>query len=403
MTGLFSTLFENIQDNTVYALVFLFGGALLLWGITSRIILPALHFVIRKSPTKWDDMLARRKVLEKLVVFPSLVFMNSFSFLIDEYQPILQKVVLLLFTWMFMLAVDRFLVAANDIYETLAYSRANSIKGFVQVAELLVYLFGGIIMIAIIMGKSPWMLLSGIGAMTAVLLLIFKDTILSLVASVRISSNKLIEKGDWIEMPQFGADGDVIDIALHSIQVQNWDKTITSIPTHKLIDESFKNWKGMTQSGGRRIMRSIHIDLDSVAFLDEKMLQRMENIGLLKDYLKQKKAEITEHNKAKGIDEKDFVNGRHLTNIGTYRAYIDRYLQDHTGIHHGMTTMTRQLQAAATGLPLQIYAFTNTTEWIRYEGIQSDIMDHLLSILPEFGLRVFQYPSGNILGSLKTI
>ncbi|PKN26067.1 MAG: hypothetical protein CVU65_06845, partial [Deltaproteobacteria bacterium HGW-Deltaproteobacteria-22] len=189
----------------------------------------------------------------------------------------------------------------------------------------------------------------------------------------------------------------------HSIQVQNWDKTITSIPTHKLIDESFKNWKGMTQSGGRRIMRSIHLDLDSVAFLDEKMLERMEKIGLLKDYLKQKKAEIAEHNQAQGIDEKDFVNGRHLTNIGTYRAYIDRYLQDHTGIHHGMTTMTRQLQPGATGLPLQIYAFTNTTEWVRYEGIQSDIMDHLLSILPEFGLRVFQYPSGNILGSLKNL
>jgi len=403
MAGLLSTLFENIQDNTVYALFFLFGGALLLWGISSRVILPAVHFLIRKSPTKWDDMLARRKVLEKLVLFPALVFMNSFSFLLDEYQLLLQKVVLLLFTWMFMLAIDRFLVAVNDIYETLAYSRANSIKGFVQVAELLVFLFGGIIMIAIIMGKSPWMLLSGIGAMTAVLLLIFKDTILSLVASVRISSNKLIEKGDWIEMPQFGADGDVIDIALHSIQVQNWDKTITTIPTHKLIDESFKNWKGMTQCGGRRIMRSIHIDLDSVAFCDEKMLERMESIGLLKDYLRQKKAEIASHNKAQGIDEGDVINGRHLTNIGTFRAYIDHYLKNHMGIHHEMTTMTRQLQPAATGLPLQIYAFTNTTEWILYEGIQSDIMDHLLSILPEFGLRVFQYPSGNLLGALKTV
>jgi len=400
MSGFLSALFDNIQENQLYAQSFLFGGALILWVIAAKGVLPSIHYVIRKSPTKWDDMLARRRVLEKLVWFPSLLFMNGFSFLMEDYQRLLQKFILLMITWTFMRALDRFLLAVNDIYETLSYAKGNSIKGFVQVLEILVFLFGGIIMVSIIMGKSPWMLLSGIGAMTAVLLLIFKDTILSLVASVRISSNKLIEKGDWIEMPQFGADGDVIDIALHSIQVQNWDKTITSIPTHKLIDESFKNWKGMTQAGGRRIMRSIHLDLDSVAFCDQAMLDRFEKIEFLKDYLGRVRVEVAEHNRQQGIDETDFLNGLHLTNLGTFRAYVNCYLKQHPGINHQMTTMTRQLQPEATGLPLQIYAFTNTTDWVPYEGIQADIMDHLLAILPVFGLRVFQYPSGGNLRAL---
>jgi miniconductance mechanosensitive channel len=237
--------------------------------------------------------------------------------------------------------------------------------------------------------------------MTAVLILIFQDTILSFVASIRITANKLIEIGDWIEMPQYGADGDVIDIALHNIQIQNWDKTITVIPTHKLLGDAFKNWRGMQQSGGRRIMRNINIDLASLRFCDEDMLMRYEKIGLLKDYLHKKKEEISAYNRERGVDENDFINGRHLTNIGTFRAYVEQYLRKHPGINQNLIIMTRQLEPGPTGLPIQVYAFTNNTAWTVYEAIQADIFDHLLAVVPIFDLRVFQNPSGRDITSMR--
>ena len=401
MINIFELVKISIRENNWYSLMFLIVGGLILYLITSKIILPIVHYLIKKSPTNWDDMLIKRKVLEKLVLLPSLFFIGRFSYLLTDQQVFVDRLLNIIFVWIVVLALDRFLVAVNDVYETLPNSKGKPIKGFIQVSEIIVFIFGVIIIISIIFDKSPWMLLSGIGAMTAVLLLIFKDTILSLVASVRISSNQLIEIGDWIEMPQFGADGDVIDIALHSIQVQNWDKTITSIPTHKLLDESFKNWKGMQRSGGRRIMRNINIDLASIRFCDEKMLARFEKIQLLKDYLDQKKTDISSYNRNLGIDESDFINGRHLTNIGTFRAYIERYLLKHPGINKNLIMMTRQMEPGATGLPIQIYAFTNDTAWTVYESIQADIFDHLLAIVPEFYLRVFQYPSGNDLKKLN--
>ncbi len=402
MIGFLDSVISDIQNNIWYSMGFLGSVSVILYLLTSRVALPVVHFMIKKSPTQWDDMLIRRKVLEKLVWFPSLVFLNHFVHLLGPGQAIGQKIIHVLFAWSFILGADRFLVAINDVYETLSISKGNPIKGFVQVLEILVFLFGGIVIIAILMNKSPWMLLSGLGAMTAILLLIFKDTIMSLVASVRITSHKLIEIGDWIEMPQFGADGDVIDIALHSIQVQNWDKTITSIPTHKLIDESFKNWKGMVQSGGRRIMRNLNVDVSSVRFCDDAQLEKFESIELLRDYLQEKKKEISEYNKSLGIDEHDYTNGRHMTNLGTFRAYIEKYLRQHPGINQDMIMMTRQMPPDSTGVPLQLYAFTSTTAWVEYEGIQADIFDHLLAIAPEFSLRVFQYPTGSDLGAIKT-
>ena len=255
------------------------------------------------------------------------------------------------------------------------------------------------IIISILSGISPWGLIGSIGAISAVLLLIFRDTILSLIANLQISSNKLVQLHDWIEAPAFGADGDVIEIALHTIKVQNWDKTITVIPTHKLIDSSFKNWRGMEQSGGRRIKRSINIDLTSIKFCDDKMLSNFTKIDLLSSYLKEKGLLLSKFNKNVKSDT-HFLNSRNLTNIGTFRAYIISYLRNHDSINENMTFLVRQLPPSETGLPIEIYVFSNDNEWVNYENIQSDIFDHLIAATNYFDLRIFQNPSGHDLNSL---
>jgi len=401
MRGQFELLKISIVENDWYALLFLLIGGLILYLITLKIILPIIYFLIRRSPTDWDDVLIDKKVLSKLVLLPSLIFISQYLYLLSENQEFISRVVNSIFVLIIVMTLDRFVIAANYIYERLTAARGKSIKGFVQIFEIILYVFAGVTIISILIGRSPWVMLSGLGAMTAVLILIFQDTILSFVASIRITANKLIEIGDWIEMPQYGADGDVIDIALHNIQIQNWDKTITVIPTHKLLGDAFKNWRGMQQAGGRRIMRNINLDLASVRFCDEDMLKRYEMIGLLKDYLKQKKEEISAYNRERGIDENDFINGRHLTNIGTFRAYVEQYLRKHPGINQNLIIMTRQLEPGSTGLPIQVYAFTNNTAWTVYEGIQADIFDHLLAVVPLFDLRVFQNPSGRDITSIR--
>jgi miniconductance mechanosensitive channel len=255
------------------------------------------------------------------------------------------------------------------------------------------------VVVAALLDQSPFLFLSGIGAMTAVLLLVFRDTLLSLVAGIQLTNTDLVRVGDWIEMPKYGADGDVIDIALYTIKVQNWDKTITSIPTHKLIDDSFKNWRGMSESGGRRIKRSIYLDKNTVRFLTEAEVERFKRFRLLKDYIDAKEVELREYNARIGATD-EHVNLRRMTNIGTFRAYIVNYLKNHPNIHHGMTLLVRQLDPTPNGVPIQIYGFTNETAWGTYEDIQSDIFDHIMAIVPEFGLRLFQNPSGEDLRKL---
>lgn len=290
------------------------------------------------------------------------------------------------------IALSGALNLANDLYQRRPGAANKPIKGYVQVAKLVLYSAAGILVIAALMDRSPFLLLSGLGAMAAVLMLVFKDTILSLVASVQIGSNDMVRVGDWIEMPQFNADGDVIDIALHTVKVQNFDKTITTIPTHRLIDESFRNWRGMAESGGRRIMRSIKIDQNSVRFLDVRDFESLSRFQLLRDYLQDKTDDIERWNTSQGIWQD--VDARRLTNIGIFRAYMLAYLRSRADIADDKTLLVRQLAPSEHGLPLEIYAFANTTEWARYESIQADIFDHFLAILPEFGLRLFQRPTG---------
>jgi miniconductance mechanosensitive channel len=292
------------------------------------------------------------------------------------------------------LALGALLDLVNLLYQRRKDAHLHPIKGYLQVLKIALYAVTTILIIATLLDRSPLILLSGLGAMAAVLMLIFQDTLLSLVASVQISSNDIIRVGDWVEMPQLNADGDVIDIALHTVKVQNWDKTITTIPTKRFISDSFKNWRGMQESGGRRIKRALYLDQTSVHFLDGEERQRLQRFNLLEGYLADKRREIDAWNARLAERGQEPVNTRRITNIGTFRAYVERYLRSHPGVHPQMTLLVRQLPLTADGLPLEIYCFTNTVAWAQYEGIQSDIFDHLLAILPEFGLRVFQHPGG---------
>ena len=277
--------------------------------------------------------------------------------------------------------------------------KVRSIKSYVQLGKLMLMLAGAIVAVAVLMDRSPFIVLSGLGAMSAVLMLVFKDTILSFTAGVQLSSNDMLRIGDWIEMPQVGADGDVIDIALHTVKVQNWDKTITTIPTWRLMSESYRNWRGMNESGGRRIKRTLQIDVGSVRFLEADEMARFTDFALLHDYMQEKRSAVERANAdartALGERVKLVANQRRLTNIGTFRAYVLAYLQAHPDIHQTMTLMVRTLEPTPEGVPLELYCFTSTTQWVRYENIQGDIFDHLLAVLPEFGLRLYQRPSGS--------
>lgn len=277
--------------------------------------------------------------------------------------------------------------------------KVRSIKSYVQLGKLMLILAGAIVSVALLLDRSPLIVLSGLGAMSAVLMLVFKDTILSFTAGVQLSSNDMLRIGDWIEMPQVGADGDVIDIALHTVKVQNWDKTITTIPTWRLMSESYRNWRGMSESGGRRIKRTLRIDVNSVRFLDAEQMAYFSNFALLQDYMQAKRTAVEQTNAAAraalGERVELTANQRHLTNIGTFRAYVLAYLQAYPDIHQDMTLMVRTLEPTAEGVPLEVYCFTATTKWAVYEGIQGDIFDHLLAVLPEFGLRLYQHPSGH--------
>ena len=372
----------------------------ILYSITSKVLLATIDRVFKRTSTQIDDILLEKKVFNKLPYLIPLVFIYNLEGLLPNNE-LIDRIVVALIFFIILLTVNALINALGHIYDSTRYAKKFNIKSYIQITKLILNIFGLIIFVAILIGRSPVYLLSGIGALTAVLLLVFKDTILSLVSSVQITSNDLFKIGDWVEAPQFGADGDVIDIALHSVKIQNWDKTISIIPTNKLIDSSFKNWRGMSDSGGRRIKRSIMIDMNSIKFCSDKMIERYRKFNVISDYISRKLDEIEKHNSENNIDEDGLINGRSLTNIGTFRAYIEGYLRGHNKIHKEMTFLVRQLSPSPEGLPLEIYVFSNDTDWINYEAIQSDIFDHLLAVLNEFDLKVFQNPTGNDFNNLN--
>ena len=353
-----------------------------------------LQGLVKRTRFKFDDIIFKAVISRRLAYLPPILILYYSAYLVPAVTQLAQRVGLALMLWIVLLTVGSFFNTLNEHYEHSERFKGRPIKGYIQVIMLFVYIVGSVVTIGILTGQSPWMLFSGIGALTAVVILIFRDTILSFVASLQITSNDLVRINDWIEVPQYKADGDVVEIALHTVKIQNFDKTITIIPTHKLIDQTFKNWRGMQEAGGRRIKRSITFDIDSIRFCDQQMLDRLEKIEILKPYFQRRLPEIAEANRKLGdYDPTSPVNGRRLTNIGTFRQYITAYLKGHKNIHGQMTFLVRQLAPGPTGLPIEIYVFTNDTNWIKYEGIQADIFDHLLAVAGEFGLRVFQYPS----------
>jgi len=397
-------LSEHPQLLSLGSLCLLLGVAFVSDWVIKRILLRALKRVLALAKIWQSRDMQQLPIISRLAhILPVLVVHVGITFVPGLPQTVTHLIHILcnsIIVLCLALAGSGFLTLINLLYQRRPEAEIHPIKGYIQLAKIILFTITAVLIIAILLDRSPLILLSGLGAMAAVLMLIFQDTLLSLVASVQISSNDILRVGDWVEMPSLGADGDVIDIALHAVTIQNWDKTISTIPTRRFVTDSFKNWRGMTESGGRRIKRSLYLDQTSVQFLDDEQIERLRRLRLLGDYLSHKETELHQWNEQLAQYAQVPANLRRLTNLGTFRAYVEHYLRNHPGIHQGMTLLVRQLSPGEAGLPLELYCFTNTTGWNTYEAIQSDIFDHLLAIVPEFYLRVFQKPSGSDLRKL---
>ena len=358
-----------------------------------------LRFCIKNSKTQWDDKLVQRNLFHRLSHLAPIIVISFFLpqiwvghptavGLIDAFSQIYTMLVVLL-------VVQALLDAFHDVYRTFEWSKQVPIYSFIQAIKLIVYMVGAVFIVAKLMGKDPSVIFGSLGALTAVLMLVFKDSILGFAAGIHLTTNKMLSLGDWLEMPKYGADGDVIEIGLTTVKVQNFDKTITTIPTYTLISDAFKNWRGMSESPGRRIKRSILIDLHSIRFCDEALLESLASIQAISGYIREKQKEVQAFNQQLDTGGSDHpANGRRLTNIGTFRAYLVAFLRQHPLINQEMTLLVRQLEPTPRGLPLQIYVFSSDKRWVEYEGIVSDLFDHILSVMKEFDLRAYQEPSG---------
>ncbi len=381
-------------------LAFLFLIALLVSLVARFLLRRVVQKAVKRTSSQWDDILLESGLFRRLsFLFPPIAVMILLPFFFPyarELSDILGRLLVAYIIVMIAHSSAAFLDSVNEIYRTVNadIARKKPIKGYLQMVKIFVWIVGAVLSVTTVLQVSPVGVLSGLGAMSAVILLVFKDSIMGFVSSMQLSANDMVRIGDWIEMPKYGADGDVIDITLQSIKVRNWDLTITTIPIYALISDSFKNWRGMSESQGRRIKRSIRIDMQSVRFLTDSDIARLSRLRLLSGYLANKQREIAEHNRALAIPDDDMVSGRHLTNLGTFRAYVEAYLADNPAVQQEMLHMVRYLEPGAEGIPLELYLFSADKNWVSYENVQADILDHLLAVLPEFGLRVFQNPSG---------
>lgn len=377
----------------------------LVYLLVRRIVVRGLQVIAGRTRVTWDDVLFRQGVFERLsLLAPAVVLYSSATLLFpgEGEEAGVELVQRLANVWMVVIAAQ----TANRLFDAFgAYARSQPatrdkpIRSYLQVAKIVVWMATAIACVAVLMDRSPWAILTGLGAATAILLLVFRDSILGFLASIQISGYDLVRVGEWIEVPEYGADGEVVDISLHTVRVRNWDKTVVVLPTTALLTSGFKNWRGMTESGGRRIKRSLAIDMGTVRFLEPDELQRLSRVGILGPYLERKQQEIADWNRA--VPEGDQLRRRRLTNLGTFRAYIEAYLRHHPEIHQEMTFLVRQLAPGSEGMPIEIYVFSKEQRWAFYEGIIADVFDHLLAVLPEFALGVFQQPSGSDLRSIS--
>ena len=386
--------------------------------ITRKILIKIVTRVARHTKTTWDDILVRNRLFMGLAhLVPAFIIYYTADFAfpeilqdLNDLSPekleelsrdhylwlagFLLKTARIYFTLIVVFVSNSLLNSGLEIYSTTPYAHNRPIKGYIQLVKIIIFSMAAIMIVAILIERDPTVLLAGLGAIAAVLILVFKDTILGFVASIQLSANNMVKIGDWIQMPSRDADGTVIDISLNTVKVQNWDKTISTIPTYSLVSESFTNWKGMQEAGGRRIKRSVYIDMSSIKFCSVEMLSRFEKFELIRSYVQEKEKQIREYNKQKKVADKDLISGRRQTNVGVFRKYLEVYLRQHPMVHQDLTFLVRHLQSTEKGLPIEIYVFSKDTAWANYESIQADIFDHIFAVIPEFELKVFQAPSG---------
>jgi len=367
--------------------------------IVKKVLIRIIAGLVKRTAVKWDDILFRHKVFNTIshmapatVIYVSSGFAGSDFPRLEEY---IRITVMVYIIGVLITAGNRLLNSFLEIYSSYSFAAERPIKGYLQTLKIVIYLVGAIFIIAEVTGKNPTNLFTGLGAMAAVLMLVFKDAILGFVASIQLAANKMVKQGDWISMPKYGADGTVEDISLTTVKVQNWDKTITTIPTYALVSESVTNWIGMEQSGGRRIKRSFNIDMRSVRFCDKELLDKLSKFALIRDYIHEKEQEIKDHNEKMNYSSEEMLFGRKQTNLGICRRYLETYLHDKPKVHDNMTFLVRYLQPSEKGLPIEIYVFSNDQRWANYEAIQADIFDHILAVISVFELRVFQSPAGD--------
>jgi len=385
-----------LVDLILLALLLVF--ALIVNYIAKKFLLRLVEHYASKSKTGWDDVLVKRKFFKHLSRFtPALVvyLISSVFFEHSTTISVIRTVAEIYMLFVAIFTIDSFLSSVADIYHHYDDTGRFPVRIITQVAKILIIVVIGIIILSLLIDKSPTFFIGGLGAMAAVLMLIFKDPILGLVAGIQLSANKTIRVGDWIEMPKYGVDGDVIDISLTTVIIQNFDKTVVTIPTFALVSGGVRNWRGMSESGGRRIKRAIYIDMNSIKFCTQEMIEKFSKVQCLSNYILDKKKELADFNEEQNIDNTVMVNGRRMTNLGTFRAYLISYLKDHPKIHNDLTFLVRQLDPKPTGLPIEIYVFSTEQVWANYEAIQADIFDHVLAVIPEFDLRVYQNPTGS--------
>lgn len=375
--------------------------AFLSYLITKKVLITGIRKFVKQTETEIDDILLSEAVLKRISYVVPLFVLSEFLYLVPQIENTLKRFTEAALLLLFLMIIASIINAANELYEKSKRYNRKPIKGYLQIAKIIMYILGGIAIMGLLTGQQPWAVLTGVGAFTAILILIFKDTILSFVASIHISSYDLVRVGDWIEVPKYNADGDVLDVALHTIKVQNFDKTIVVFPTHRLLEDSFKNWRGMQVAGGRRIKRAIYIDLASVKFCDENMLNKFKKFRLIKDYVLKKEEEIKNYNEKLGVSRETVFNGRSLTNIGTFREYLKAYLKNREDINSNFTFLVRQLTPGPSGIPIEIYVFAKTINWVQYEEIQADIFDHIFAVITEFQLNIFQNPTGQDIRSFS--
>ena len=370
----------------------------LVYLITKKVLLKLVNKLSNRTKTTWDDKLVESHFFKKLaVIIPIIILLNSLIFVFKpfpEVHAVIKKILEVILVINFGAIIIAFINAMQKILKDKPSLRDKPLNSYSQLIKIIILIIFGIIIFSILTGKTPLFFITAMGAMSAIVLLIFKDTILGFVGSIQLATNDMVRIGDWITMEKYGADGNVEEINLATIKVQNFDKTITTIPTYSLISDSFKNWRGMEEANGRRIKRAINIKIDSINFCSKESLDRFKEIKLIQSYLQEKEIELSQYNKDNNL-ESNKVNGRNLTNIGVFRKYVELYLHSHPMVNHNMTCMVRQLSPTEKGLPIEIYAFSKDKEWVNYENILADIFDHILAIVTSFELEVFQSPTGS--------